>query len=120
MSDTPLGYVGFFGKVLQEVAATIDERAKSADEGTSYTAKLLSKGPERTAKKLGEEAVELVIALTSQEKEEVAGESADLLYHFLVALRSRGVSLEEVANVLAERQGISGLVEKASREGDGI
>ena len=119
MSETPLGYADFFGKVLAEVASTIDSRAEELDTSTSYTAKLLSKGPERTAKKMGEEAVELAIALVGQDKEEVAGETADLLFHLLVALRSRGVSLEEVANVLAERQGISGLVEKASRPTDG-
>lgn len=120
MMDTKLGYSDFFAKVVAEVAHTIDDRAEALDTTSSYTAKLLAKGPERTSKKLGEEAVELVIALVGQEKEDVAAETADLLYHLLVALRSRGVSLEEVANVLAERQGISGITEKANRTGDGV
>lgn len=106
--------------VLQNVAKTVDARAASADTESSYTAKLLAKGPERCAMKLGEEAVELAIALSAQSDEEVSSETADLLFHLLVALRSRGVSLDQVAKVLADRQGVSGLVEKASRPGDGV
>jgi phosphoribosyl-ATP pyrophosphohydrolase len=90
------------------------------DDSASYTAKLLAKGPHRTAKKLGEEVVELCIALAAQDDVEVRGEAADVLFHLLVALRSRGISLDDVASVLGERQGVSGLVEKASRAGDGV
>ncbi len=106
--------------VLQSVAETVDARAASGDTESSYTAKLLAKGPERCAKKLGEEAVELAIALSAQSDDEVIGETADLLFHLLVAMRSRDISLDAVAETLAERQGISGLVEKASRTGDGV
>lgn len=115
-----LGSSGRLLQVLQSVAKIIDDRALSADEDSSYTARLLAKGPQRTAKKLGEETVELVIALTSQSDEEVLSETADVLYHLLVALRSRGVSLDQIAQMLAERQGISGLAEKAARKSDGI
>ena len=75
----------------------------------------LKKGPNKTAKKMGEEAVELAIALTSQSDDEVIAETADVIYHLLVALRSRGISLDQIAEELAKREGISGLVEKASR-----
>lgn len=104
--------------VLKALAATIDSRAASGDVESSYTAKLLAKGPQRTAKKLGEEAVELAIALTAQSDDEIAGETADLIFHLLVALRSRGISLDQVAGILADREGISGLDEKASRPRD--
>lgn len=115
-----LGRADTLLKVLQAIAETVDNRALSGDQESSYTAKLLARGPERTAKKLGEEAVELAIALVSQSDEDVAGETADLLFHLIVALRSRGISLDQVASVLAERQGISGLVEKAGRQSDGV
>ena len=105
-------------RVLADLSATIEQRAAEADASASYTAKLLSKGPNKTAKKLGEEAVELVIALTSENEQNVASETADLLYHLLVALKSRDVSLARVAGILAERQGMSGLTEKASRPAD--
>lgn len=118
--QTPLGSIETLGKVLQAISETIDARATSLDEETSYTAKLLAKGPQRTAKKFGEEAVELCIALAAQDDQEVTAEAADVLFHLLVALRSRGISLEDVASVLADRQGISGLAEKAARSGDGI
>jgi phosphoribosyl-ATP pyrophosphohydrolase len=110
-----LGRSEKLGLILNALAETVDARAEAADEASSYTAKLLSKGPERTAKKLGEEAVELAIALVGQSDDDVIGETADLLFHLLVALRSRNISLDQVAETLADRQGISGLVEKASR-----
>lgn len=105
---------------LNALSKTIDERASSGDASSSYTAKLLAKGPARCAKKLGEEAVELAIALSAQDDNEVIGEASDLLYHLLVALRSRDISLDDVAKTLSERQGISGLDEKASRTDDGV
>lgn len=113
-----LGNTEHLAHILKELAATIDSRAAGGDAESSYTAKLLSKGPERTAKKLGEEAVELAIALSAQSDDEVIGEAADVIFHLLVALRSRNVSLDQVASILGERQGISGLVEKASRPKD--
>ncbi|HEX4096262.1 MAG TPA: phosphoribosyl-ATP diphosphatase [Caulobacteraceae bacterium] len=103
-------------EILDRLAATIAAR-KSADPATSYTAKLLSEGPERCAKKFGEEAVETVIAAVSGDKDATASESADVLYHLLVLLASTGVSLDAVAARLKAREGRSGIEEKASRGG---
>lgn len=116
MQHDPLGSAGFLGEVLSELAKTIDARVGD-DPSTSWTAKLLMGGPALTAKKLGEEGVEAALAVASQSDVEVAKEAADVLYHLLVALRSRGVTLDQVAKVLEERQGQSGLAEKASRGG---
>jgi phosphoribosyl-ATP pyrophosphohydrolase len=93
-----------------------DVEAKSGDDPiTSYTAKLLAAGPAYCAKKLGEEGVELALAIVAGKKEEVANEAADLMYHMAVALKMAGVSGHDVAAVLAKRRGISGIEEKASR-----
>lgn len=110
-----LGDAAKLTAILTRLAGTIDARA-GADPETSWTAKLLMAGPGACAKKLGEEGVEAALAVASQSDVEVAGEAADLIYHLLVALRSRGVSLDEVAERLAARQGVSGLDEKASRK----
>ena len=99
--------------VIDRLAATIEAR-KGADAGGSYTAQLL-KDPARAAKKLGEEAVETVIAVIQGDKDAIAAESADLVYHWLTALAAAGVSLDEVAAKLETREGRSGLDEKASR-----
>lgn len=115
MQHDPLGPAAYLGEVLNELAKTIDARA-GADPASSWTAKLLAGGPALTAKKLGEEGVEAALAVASQGDTEVAEEAGDVLYHLLVALRSRGVPLDAVAKVLAERQGTSGIAEKASRE----
>ncbi len=103
-----------FADTLDRLAATIDAR-KVADPSSSYTAKLMSEGVERLAKKFGEEAVETVIAATSRDQDAVAAESADLIYHWLALLAGAGVSLDEVAAKLEAREGRSGLDEKASR-----
>ncbi|CAN7486064.1 phosphoribosyl-ATP diphosphatase [Phenylobacterium sp. LjRoot225] len=103
-----------FAEVLGRLAATIEAR-KGADASTSYTAQLLAE-PARAAKKLGEEAVETVIAAAQGDKAGVASESADLIYHWLVALAACGVSLDEVAAKLEAREGTSGLAEKAARK----
>ncbi len=103
-----------FADTLDRLAATIDAR-RGADPTSSYTAKLLSEGVERLAKKFGEEAVETVIAATSRDQDAVAAESADLIYHWLALLAGAGVSLDEVAAKLEAREGRSGLDEKASR-----
>ncbi len=103
-----------FSETLDRLAATIAAR-KDADPASSYTAKLLSEGPERCAKKFGEEAVETVIAAVSGDADAVAAESADLIYHWLVLLTAAGVSLDDVAANLQRREGRSGLEEKASR-----
>ena len=118
MTTSPLGSNADLATVLEERAQTIDARAADGESDASYTAKLLAKGPHKTAKKLGEEAVELAIALTSETDEDVAGETADLLFHLFVALRSRGISLDQVAAILKSRQGLSGLAEKAARKPD--
>jgi len=102
---------------IHDLAQTIDARAASSGEA-SYTKKLLDKGTAHCAKKLGEEAVETVIAALEPSREPLVAESADLIYHLLVLLKSRGVSLEEVEAALAQRTSMSGLEEKASRKKD--
>ena len=103
-----------FAEVLERLAATIASR-KGADAKESYTAQLL-KDPALAAKKLGEEAVETVIAALGADKDAIAAESADLIYHWLVVLAAAGVSLDDVAAKLEAREGTSGLDEKASRK----
>jgi phosphoribosyl-ATP pyrophosphohydrolase len=102
---------------IHDLVAIIDARAASGGEA-SYTRKLLDKGPAHCAKKFGEEAVETVIAAVEDDREHLLAESADLLFHFLVLLKSRGVKLEEVEATLAQRTGMSGLEEKAARKRD--
>ncbi|GLS23308.1 phosphoribosyl-ATP pyrophosphatase [Labrys miyagiensis] len=99
---------------LADLEARVAERAKAPPE-QSWTARLLAGGPSRAAKKFGEEAVELVIALAEGEKEPIVAEAADVLYHLLVGLRSRDVTLDEVMLELERRTGLSGLAEKAAR-----
>lgn len=103
-----------FSDVLDRLAAVIEAR-KGASRETSYTAQLLA-DPARAAKKLGEEAVETVIAAVGGDRDALASESADLIYHWLVALAAAGVSLDEVAAKLGAREGRSGLDEKSSRK----
>lgn len=100
--------------VLNELAATIAERAK-ADPESSWTAKLLAKGPEKCAEKFGEEAIEAVIEAVKGDREKLTYEAADVLYHLLVMLEARDVALDDVLAELARRQGLSGIDEKASR-----
>jgi phosphoribosyl-ATP pyrophosphohydrolase len=102
---------------LARLEATIAaRRAASPDE--SYVARLNAKGLSKMAQKLGEEATEAVIAAVSGSNEELVGESADLLFHLLVLLDARGVSLDHVLAELERREGLSGLEEKASRKED--
>ena len=99
---------------LTRLEATIAaRRAASPDE--SYVARLNAKGVPKIAQKLGEEATEAVIAAVSGSNAELVGESADLLFHLLVLLDARGVSLDHVLAELERREGLSGLDEKASR-----
>ena len=100
-------------EVLTRLEATIAARKAQGGEG-SYTVKLLNSG-DLAAKKLGEEAIETVIAAIQGDKDALAAESADLLYHWLVLLAASGVSTQAVAEKLAAREGRSGLEEKASR-----
>ncbi len=104
-----------FSDIIDRLAATIAAR-KGADPASSYTAKLLSDGPQRVAKKLGEEAVETALAAVSGDKNAIAAESADLIYHWLVLLAATGVDLDAVAAKLEAREGRSGIEEKASRD----
>lgn len=99
---------------LDVLAAEIAAR-KTASPGQSYTAKLLSQGVEKCAKKLGEEAVETALAAVTRDKAQIAAESADLLYHLLVLLEATGVTLADVMAELERRQGTGGLAEKAAR-----
>ncbi|MGH6966433.1 MAG: phosphoribosyl-ATP diphosphatase [Phenylobacterium sp.] len=103
-----------FADVLARLAAVIEGR-KGGDSNASYTAKLLA-DPALAAKKLGEEAIEAVIAATQGDKGALAAESADLIYHWLVVLAAAGVSLDDVAAKLEAREGTSGLAEKAARK----
>src|ERR1700749_1775199 len=102
---------------IHDLAATLDARAASGGEA-SYTKKLLDKGAEHCAKKFGEEAVETVIATIENNREHLIAETADVLFHLLVLLKSRGISLEEVESELARRTNMSGLEEKAARKRD--
>ncbi len=100
---------------LECLAATIRARRIATASGSSYTRQLLDAGPAGCAKKVGEEAIETVIAATSESEDKLKEEVADLLYHLLVLLESRSVSLEDVLSVLERRSGTSGLEEKSSR-----
>jgi phosphoribosyl-AMP cyclohydrolase / phosphoribosyl-ATP pyrophosphohydrolase len=91
-----------FGPMVERLAATIAQRHREMPEG-SYTAKLLGEGKERVAQKVGEEAVEVVVAALAEER--LAEEAADLVYHLLVLLEERGVGTDEVARVLRDRHG---------------
>jgi phosphoribosyl-ATP pyrophosphohydrolase len=100
---------------IHDLAATIDARAASGGDA-SYTRKLLDKGTDHCAKKLGEEAVETVIAAVENNRDHLIAESADLIFHLLVLLKSRGIGLADVEDVLAQRTQMSGLEEKAARK----
>jgi len=101
---------------LADLAGIIAKRAESADPAASYTAKLLADGVERCARKFGEEAVEATIAAISQSGAALTGEAADVLYHLLVLLKARGISLDAVMSELEKRTRQSGHAEKAARE----
>ena len=110
MSDT--GRDG--GDTLLQLVAIIRDR-KNAPADKSYTRQLLDAGPNRCAKKFGEEAAEAVIAAVAETPEALCSEAADVLYHLLVMLESRGVDYGDVLGELAGRMGLSGLEEKAAR-----
>ncbi|MBD9526831.1 phosphoribosyl-ATP diphosphatase [Paracoccus sp. PAR01] len=100
---------------LHRLAETIAAR-KGADPETSWTAKLLSKGPEKCAEKFGEEAVEAIIEAVKGDREKLVSEAADALYHLLVMLAARDLTLADVENELDRREGRSGIEEKAARK----
>jgi phosphoribosyl-ATP pyrophosphohydrolase len=99
---------------LARLEATIAARA-GADPASSYVAGLLAKGPSRIARKLGEEAIETVIAALDEDRGALTAEAADLLFHLLVLLAARDVPLADVLAELDRREGVSGLDEKAAR-----
>ena len=99
---------------LERLFATIEAR-KGADPDTSWTAKLLAKGPEKCAEKFGEEAVEAIIEAVKGDRAKLTAEAADVLYHLLVMLAARDVTLGQVMAELERREGTSGIAEKAAR-----
>lgn len=114
----PLGSVSRLAEVLAHLSEVIDRRARTTNEEsseTSWTAKLLAAGPPLCADKVAEEGVELADAIRAESDARVASEAGDLIYHMLVGLRTRDISIDEVADVLIARQGLSGIEEKASR-----
>ncbi len=102
------------GSILDRLFVTVASR-RGADPALSYTAKLYAAGTKRIAQKLGEEAVEAVIAALGGDARELVTESADLLYHLLVLWADAGVAPRAVWQALEDRMGASGLAEKASR-----
>lgn len=99
---------------LERLAATIAAR-KGADPESSWTAKLLAKGPEKCAEKFGEEAIEAIIEAVKGDRAKLTAEAADVLYHLLVMLATRDVTLADVLAELERREGQSGIAEKAAR-----
>ncbi|MFV0411491.1 MAG: phosphoribosyl-ATP diphosphatase [Paracoccus sp. (in: a-proteobacteria)] len=109
MSDYADKYAAF-----ARLDATIAAR-KGADAGSSWTAKLLAKGPEKCAEKFGEEAVEAIIEAVKNDPHKLRAEAADVIYHLAVMLAARDLSLADVARELTRREGQSGIAEKAAR-----
>ena len=101
---------------LARLQAVIRER-KGGDAGSSYVASLFAKGRAKIAQKVGEEATETVIAALTGSAEELTAEAADLLFHLIILLEDAGTDLDAVLTELERRDGVSGHVEKASREG---
>ncbi|GAB5480601.1 MAG: phosphoribosyl-ATP diphosphatase [Parasphingorhabdus sp.] len=101
--------------ILQKLETTIRQR-RDADPASSYVASLHAKGRAKMAEKLGEEAVEAVIAAVQDDKAEMTGEAADVLFHLMVLLADMDLSIDDVLAELARREGLSGIAEKASRK----
>jgi phosphoribosyl-ATP pyrophosphohydrolase len=106
------------GRILDRLHATIEGR-RSADPENSYSAALLARGPEKIAQKLGEEAVEVVIEAVRGDRDKLAAELADLLYHMTALMAVCGLAPEDVWRALQAREGRSGLKEKAARREGG-
>ncbi|WP_327753615.1 phosphoribosyl-ATP diphosphatase [Sphingobium sp. SJ10-10] len=102
---------------LFDLEQTIRQR-RQADPSRSYVAKLTARGRGKIAQKVGEEAVETVIAAMASDRKGAIGESADLLFHLLVLLADLDISLDDVLDELDRREGVSGITEKASRKAD--
>ena len=101
---------------LHRLAATVQNR-KTPDPDSSWTARLLAKGPEKCAEKFGEEAVEAIIEAVKGDRARLTAEAADVMFHLLVMLVARDITLEDVEAELTRREGTSGLAEKAARPG---
>ena len=101
---------------LHRLAATVQNR-KTADPDSSWTARLLAKGPEKCAEKFGEEAVEAIIEAVKGDRARLTAEAADVMFHLLVMLAARDITLQDVEAELTRREGTSGLAEKAARPG---
>ncbi|TQS73218.1 phosphoribosyl-ATP diphosphatase [Rhodobacteraceae bacterium] len=99
---------------LDRLFDTIAAR-KNADPDSSWTAKLLARGPEKCAEKFGEESIEAIIEAVKGDQARLTSEAADVLYHLFVMLAARDVTLQDVCAELERREGTSGLVEKAAR-----
>lgn len=115
MKKDQLGSADKLSALLTTLSATVDNRVGGNPE-KSYTAKLLNSGPLRCGKKIAEEGAEMALAIAAEGRTETAEEAADLLFHMLVGLRVKGVSLDMVAEALAKRRGVSGITEKANRK----
>lgn len=100
---------------FDRLMVTVQAR-RSADPAESYVAKLTAKGRAKIAQKLGEEAVETVIAAMADDRAAVTGEAADLMFHLAVLLADMGLGFDDVGAELTRREGLSGLAEKASRK----
>ena len=99
---------------LEDLVKTINSRA-DADPSESWTAKLLAQGPEKCAEKFGEEAVEAIIEAVKGDNNALISEAADVIFHYLVMLKSREVNFDDVMNELKSRTNKSGLMEKEDR-----
>jgi phosphoribosyl-ATP pyrophosphohydrolase len=101
--------------ILQDLEKVIHER-KKGDPDSSYVAKRFAQGTEKIAQKFGEESVETIIAALKGSKDDLIGEGADMMFHFMMLLADRGVSINDVIKELEKRKGTSGLDEKARRK----
>jgi phosphoribosyl-ATP pyrophosphohydrolase len=104
-------------EILERLTGTLEQR-KSAPPESSYVSKLYSKGEDAILKKIGEEATEVVLASKSGDKSHLVYEMADLWFHSMVLLAQKGLTVADVTNELARREGLSGIVEKESRKRD--
>jgi phosphoribosyl-ATP pyrophosphohydrolase len=102
---------------LDRLEATIRER-RSGDPTTSYVARLTADGRAKMARKLGEEAIETLVAALADDRPATTSEAADLIFHLLVLLADMGLSFDDVVAELDRRDGLSGIAEKAARSGD--
>lgn len=115
MVKQELGSAERLNDLIALLARTVDSRV-GGNPDKSYTARLLQSGPIRCGKKIAEEGAEVALAIAAETRKDAAAETADLLFHLLVGLRAKGVTLDMVADALSERRGVSGIAEKASRQ----